>query len=80
MAQPKKRHSNSRQGKRRGAHWKLTPPNLSICPQCGAATLPHHACLKCGTYKGRQVIAIETKKGKKGKENKSAQGKKDKKE
>ncbi|MFA4906633.1 MAG: 50S ribosomal protein L32 [Candidatus Margulisiibacteriota bacterium] len=61
MPQPKKRHSNSRQGKRRGAHWKITPPNLSTCPQCGAPILPHHVCAKCGHYKGRSVLEIKTK-------------------
>lgn len=61
MPQPKKRHSNSRQGKRRGAHWKITLPNLSICPQCGAAVLPHHVCAKCGNYKGRSLLEIKAK-------------------
>jgi len=29
------------------------------CPQCGEATLSHHACPSCGTYRGRSVIETE---------------------
>jgi large subunit ribosomal protein L32 len=29
------------------------------CPQCHEAKLPHRACLKCGYYKGREVIAVK---------------------
>ncbi|MBI5400121.1 50S ribosomal protein L32 [Candidatus Saganbacteria bacterium] len=65
MPVPKKRHSNSRQGKRRATNYKLTAATLSRCPQCGATTLPHHACHACGTYKGRQVLKIKVKKPKK---------------
>jgi len=65
MPVPKKRHSNIRQGKRRFANYRLTPPNLSKCPQCGAPALPHQACPSCGTYQGRTVIKIKPKKGKK---------------
>jgi len=65
MPQPKKKHSNSRQWKRR-ANWKLTAKPMSKCPQCGAKVLPHHACLSCGAYKGREAIKIKApKKGKK---------------
>ena len=65
MAQPKKKVSSSRKGHRR-AHWnKLETPNLFPCPQCNNMGLPHMACPACGTYKGRQVIAIKTAKGKK---------------
>lgn len=62
MPVPKKRHSNIRQGKRRFANYRLTAVNLSRCPQCGAPTLPHHACPTCGTYQGRTIIKIKTKK------------------
>jgi len=66
MPQPKKRHSNSRQGKRRASNYTLTAPQISRCPECGAATLPHHACAACGKYKGHQAIKIkEDKKDKK---------------
>ena len=54
MALPKRKTSKSRRDKRR-THQKVSAPNLSSCPQCGEAVLPHHACPSCGTYKGRMV-------------------------
>ncbi|MBU0630416.1 MAG: 50S ribosomal protein L32 [Candidatus Margulisbacteria bacterium] len=66
MPVPKKRHSNSRQGKRRASNYVMTAPNVSKCPQCGAPALPHQACQACGSYKGKQVLKLkEKKKGKK---------------
>lgn len=58
MPVPKKKHSRSRQGKRR-ANWRVAAITLSVCPECHAPTLPHHACPSCGTYRGRVVIAKE---------------------
>jgi len=58
MAVPKRKKSKSRRDKRR-THQKASAPNLTSCPQCGEARLPHHACPSCGTYKGRTVIEIE---------------------
>ena len=57
MANPTSRHSKTRRGKRR-SHDALTAPTTSICPQCNEPKLPHHACLNCGTYKGKEVIPI----------------------
>ena len=65
MPQPKKKHSNSRQGKRRGSNYRLAAKKLARCSSCGAAALSHRACPTCGTYKGRQVKKIKTKKSKK---------------
>ena len=58
MANPKRRHSKSRRGKRR-AHDFLTTPNLSSCSHCGSPVLPHRVCPNCGYYKDRQVIEVE---------------------
>ncbi len=69
MPVPKKRHSNTRTGKRR-ATWKIKATNISKCPSCGEPTLPHRACLACGSYQGRQVIVIVDKAEKKGKKEK----------
>ncbi len=74
MVVPKRRHSHSRQGKRR-ANWKLKALNVAECPKCHEAILPHHACPVCGTYQGRQVIKIEEKKGKEKKEKVKEKGK-----
>jgi large subunit ribosomal protein L32 len=58
MAVPKRKVSKSQRDKRR-THKKLDAPNIATCPQCGEATLPHHACPSCGTYKGRTITETE---------------------
>ena len=74
MALPKRKHSNSRTGKRR-SHDALNPPNIPnlesakktpghrskrfICPHCKQIKRPHTICHNCGYYHGRQVIAVE---------------------
>ena len=58
MAVPKRKTSKSKRDKRR-THKKATATPPTTCPQCGEATLPHHACPSCGTYKGRDVIEPE---------------------
>ncbi len=64
MANPKRRHSAQRQAKRR-ANWKLEKINLSVCPQCKEAKLPHRVCPHCGYYKGRMVVNMKKEKKKK---------------
>lgn len=64
MALPKRRHSKARTRSRR-ANWRLTPPNLTLCPSCQELKVTHVACRRCGYYNGRQVIKIEEKKKKK---------------
>lgn len=58
MPNPKRRHSKARRDKRR-ANWKLSPMNLSVCPQCHQPKLPHQVCNNCGQYKGRQVLEVD---------------------
>ena len=58
MAVPKRKTSKAKRNKRR-THQERTGPNLSNCPQCGEARLPHHACSGCGTYKGLTITEIE---------------------
>ncbi len=58
MANPKHKISRARRDKRR-AHDSLTPPSLSVCPQCHEPKRPHYVCLNCGTYKGKAVITVE---------------------
>jgi len=55
MAVPKHKVSKSK-GRMRRTHQKIEAPTLTECPECGEARLPHHACLECGTYKGREVL------------------------
>lgn len=55
------RHTRSHTANRR-SHHALTAPNLAVCKNCGAQHRPHHMCLDCGFYKGRQVIDLAAKK------------------
>lgn len=59
--QPKKRTPHAAQGERR-SHLRLKPMNLVACPQCKRPKPSHQVCTNCGTYRGRQVIEIKTKK------------------
>jgi large subunit ribosomal protein L32 len=58
MPVPKRKTSQSRRDQRRAQH-KLVVQTFSFCPQCKSPKLPHRACPKCGTYKGREVIVLE---------------------
>ena len=59
MAVPKRKHSNSRTGKRRSQDAKK-PPELSYCGQCHTAVPSHTVCPKCGHYMGRKVVDVES--------------------
>ena len=54
MGVPKKRMSRQKRDQRR-ANWKITAPNVGVCPKCSEPILPHRACAKCGEYQGRAV-------------------------
>ena len=58
MAVPKRRHSNSRTGKRR-AHDAKTAHQLTLCPKCSTALPTHVVCPTCGSYMGRVVVGEE---------------------
>lgn len=60
MAEPKKRLTSSRSGKRR-SHLGLKAQNLAFCSHCHQATLPHRICPNCGYYKGVDVLKLEEK-------------------
>ncbi|MCE2754052.1 MAG: 50S ribosomal protein L32 [Pirellula sp.] len=55
MAVPKRRHSNSRSGKRRAHHAKK-PKQLQVCSKCSTVVPTHCVCPKCGFYMGRVVV------------------------
>ena len=48
-AQPKRRISKARKGRRR-AHNALSKPATSTCPKCGKPKRPHFECGFCGHY------------------------------
>lgn len=60
MAEPKKRLTSARSGARR-SHLKSRKLNLSSCPKCQAATLPHQVCTNCGYFRGKDVLKLEEK-------------------
>ncbi len=58
---PKKKSSRAHTKERR-AHHAITQPKLVECPKCHSPKLPHHVCLVCGSYNGREVITVKTPK------------------
>lgn len=57
MANPKRRWSKARTGKRR-SQWKLAMPALASCPQCHTLKAPHRVCKECGYYDGKEVLKM----------------------
>ncbi len=57
MAVPKRKHSNSRSGKRR-SHDQLKGKQLHLCPKCGDPIPSHVVCpnKNCGYYMGRVMV------------------------
>lgn len=55
MPVQKQHHSKLRQ-KRGRELLKVTLKKTQTCPKCNARVLPHTACPKCGTYKGKEVV------------------------
>lgn len=55
------RHTRSHTANRR-SHHALKAPTLAVCKNCEANHRPHHMCLNCGYYNGRQVIDLEARK------------------
>lgn len=55
------RHTRSHTKNRR-SHHALKAPAVAKCDHCGADRRPHHMCLECGYYNGRQVMDLEAKK------------------
>ena len=54
---PKRKVSKSRRDRRR-AHHALTLKHLVECESCGEYHIAHRVCLKCGAYRGEEVIEI----------------------
>lgn len=50
--------------KNRRSHHALKAPALSVCQNCESEHRPHHMCLNCGFYKGRQVMDLAGQKAK----------------
>ncbi|MFH1508636.1 MAG: 50S ribosomal protein L32 [bacterium] len=61
MSIPKRRKSSAKRDTGR-SHLALSKVKVFSCQKCQAPVLPHHMCLECGTYNGREVMAIVKKK------------------
>jgi len=59
MAVPKRKHSNSRTGKRR-AHDAKKLRQVEYCPKCSVVVPSHAVCPRCGWYQGRQVVEVKS--------------------
>lgn len=57
------RHTSSHTKNRR-SHHALKAATISVCTNCGAHHRPHHMCLECGFYNGRQVMDLASQKEK----------------
>lgn len=57
------RHTRAHTGNRR-SHHAIKAETLSKCTHCGASRRPHHMCLECGYYNGRQVVDLTAEKAK----------------
>lgn len=55
------RHTRSHTKNRR-SHHALKAPAIAVCKNCGENHRPHHMCLECGFYNGRQVMDLAAKK------------------
>ena len=58
---PKHKYPKARRGKRQ-SHMAMENPGMNVCQQCHSPKLSHRACPTCGTYNGRTVLEIKTKK------------------
>ena len=56
MAVPKKKTSKSRRNMRR-SHHALAGASYAECKNCGELKRPHHVCVACGHYDGREVVS-----------------------
>ncbi len=54
------RHTRSHTKNRR-SHHALTAPEMATCKNCSGLHRPHHMCLHCGFYNGRQVMDLKSK-------------------
>ena len=58
MVVPKKRTSRRARDIRRAHDHLVVTAAVEVCPSCGASKERHRVCAACGTYRGRQVIAL----------------------
>ncbi len=54
------RHTSKTSKRMRQTHYKIDAKTVTTCPKCGATIKPHRVCSKCGYYKGKEVVKVET--------------------
>ncbi|MCP4590722.1 MAG: 50S ribosomal protein L32 [bacterium] len=59
---PVKKTSKCKKRQRR-SHLARTPANLTACPKCSKAKLPHGACSSCGYVSGKLMLALPGEEG-----------------
>jgi large subunit ribosomal protein L32 len=62
MAVPKQKRSRSRTHTKRAKTYEAYSVAVTVCPNCGAAKLPHRVCLHCGYYDKKQIFEVSEKK------------------
>lgn len=60
MAHPKRKVSRMKTRTRKAAN-RYKGIQINKCGTCGAPALSHQICNACGTYKGKQIISVESK-------------------
>jgi large subunit ribosomal protein L32 len=60
MPNPTSKHTRSRRDKRR-ANWRISAPNVTLCPDCQEPKLPHRVCMSCGSYNGKKILEVVEK-------------------
>ncbi len=58
MPVPKRKTSKSRRDKRQSCKF-IRPKAFTACSNCSEFLNPHQACLRCGFYKGRKILATK---------------------
>lgn len=59
MALQKRRIGKPRTRQRRSQWMRSFAKSLAgKCPNCGEPRLPHRVCMKCGHYRGEQVVEV----------------------
>jgi len=57
MGLPSQRRTSTSK-KQRASHFAMKKVQTAKCADCGASIRPHHACPKCGKYKGKKVVDV----------------------
>lgn len=79
MGLPSKKRPRSEK-RTRASHFALIAPAISTCLKCKKPVRPHHVCMSCGTYNGRQALNVATRSEKKLRKREKARAKQEKQE